>query len=761
MTKPETCRFLAAISMHPGRVCLALLVVFTIASSMGFAQGVVDPSTLTEKIVCGYQGWFRCPGDGSLPGTIWTHWGRNNSVGPGLYTVDMWPDVSEFDPDELFLAPNVLLTNGQPGYLFSSVNRKTVTRHFKWMMNAGIDGVFLQRFIVGADSSSKMANNDMVLENVRVGANTYGRVFAMEYDASGDSEENLYDHLVNDWQHLIDDLQMTSDPRYIHHEGKPVVVIWGLGFNSDTRDFSPELAHQIIDFFQDDPVYGGNYCIGGVPSGWRRLRNDSRRNSEWANVYRRWDALCPWTVGRYSSPNGAINHKNYYWDPDFSETQVLGIEYLPVVWPGFSWDNLKQYPPGYSLIPRLDGEFLWSQVHAVQDVGIDMTFVAMFDEVDEGTAIFKVSDDHPVTDHWVTYEGMPHDWYMRLTGAAGRMLRGEIPLTSTIPIDPDYNGDEVFYNLGEDEADRMTHPQPADGTTTTDTVAGVSCRRNVDPNTDFFMHFALDDGFAFQGSQHELCIAIDYYDTGGGSLNMQYDSDTGDDIPAQYKTGGSVNLNGTNKWSRHIFVVTDGYFGNRQNGGADFRINKLGGGTFYLDRVVVTSPGPKSPQIQLDTVSFNRVSFLNGSLPNDGFTLINVGVAPLQYTITDDASWLTVIPATGTSTIETDAVEIQYDLASLSAGDYTAIINVSDPSASNSPQHITVDLSIVILGDIDNDGDVDQEDSGKFQACLSGEGVHYIAGCEAADFDSDGDVDMIDSDALQSCMGGANLPPGC
>ena len=36
----------------------------------------------------------------------------------------------------------------------------------------------------------------------------------------------------------------------------------------------------------------------------------------------------------------------------------------------------------------------------------------------------------------MTYEGMPHDWYMRLTGAAGRMLRGEIPLTSTIPIDP-------------------------------------------------------------------------------------------------------------------------------------------------------------------------------------------------------------------------------------------------------------------------------------------------------------------------------------
>jgi hypothetical protein len=673
----------------------------------------------------------------------------------------MWPDVSDFDPDELFLAPDVLLTNGEPGYLFSSVNRKTVTRHFKWMRDAGIDGVFLQRFISGAGNANNMANKDMVLENVRVGANTYGRIFAMEYDTSGDSEATLYDHLVNDWQHLIDDLQMTSDPRYIHHEGKPVVVIWGLGFDSDKREFSPGLAHQIIDFLQDDPIYGGNYCIGGVPTGWRTLSRDSRTDPEWANVYRRWDALCPWTVGRYGDPNGVSQHKNDYWDPDVGETQSLGIEYLPVVWPGFSWDNLKQLPPGESLRPRLDGEFLWSQVHAVQEVGVDMTFVAMFDEVDEGTAIFKVSDDHPVTDNWVTYEGMPHDWYMRLTGAASRMLRGEILLTSTIPIDPDCGGDEVLFNLGEDEADRMTHPQPADGTTTTDTKSGVSCRRNVNTSQDLYMYFAVDDSFAFEGSQHQLCVAIDYYDTGGGSLRLQYDSDTGDDIPAKYKSGGSVNLSWSNEWSRHIFVVTDTYFGNRQNGGADFRINKQGGGNFYLDRVVVTSPVPKGPEIELDTVSFTRSSALNGTLPNDSFTLINVGVAPLQYTITDDASWLTVIPATGTSTGERDTIEIQYNLTSLSVGDYTATVEVTDLSASNSPQTITVDLSILVFGDIDDDGDVDQEDFGRLQGCQLGDTIPYMGGCEAADSDSDGDVDMIDSNTLQSCMGGPNLPPGC
>ena len=65
--------------------------------------------------------------------------------------------------------------------------------------------------------------------------------------------------------------------------------------------------------------------------------------------------------------------------------------YLPVIYPGFSWDNLQQQPPGTSQISRLGGDFLWRQFYDAANLGLDMAFVAMFDEVDEGTAIFKVS----------------------------------------------------------------------------------------------------------------------------------------------------------------------------------------------------------------------------------------------------------------------------------------------------------------------------------------------------------------------------------
>jgi hypothetical protein len=60
-------------------------------------------------------------------------------------------------------------------------------------------------------------------------------------------------------------------------------------------------------------------------------------------------------------------------------------------------------------------------------------FVGMFDEVDEGTAIFKVTNAPPAGRHFVTDDGLPSDYYPRLTGAATRMIRGETPLWERIP----------------------------------------------------------------------------------------------------------------------------------------------------------------------------------------------------------------------------------------------------------------------------------------------------------------------------------------
>jgi len=153
-------------------------------------------------------------------------------------------------------------------------------------------------------------------------------------------------------------------------------------------------------------------------------------------VFRRFDVYSPWNVGNVSLDGTNMWASTAYWSQDVAATSAAGMLYLPVIYPGFSWDNLQQLPPGTSLFPRHGGEFLWKQFYAAGNLGLDMAFVAMFDEVDEGTAIFKVSNTPPTQAYFVTYEGKPADWYLRLAAEGTKVLTGERPNTATIPISP-------------------------------------------------------------------------------------------------------------------------------------------------------------------------------------------------------------------------------------------------------------------------------------------------------------------------------------
>jgi hypothetical protein len=85
------------------------------------------------------------------------------------------------------------------------------------------------------------------------------------------------------------------------------------------------------------------------------------------------------------------------------------------------------------MIARRKGEFYWRQFTIFRELGIRTVFVGMFDEVDEGTAIYKIANVIPEGHYFVTNEGLPSDWYLKLTGAATKMIRGEAPLSERIP----------------------------------------------------------------------------------------------------------------------------------------------------------------------------------------------------------------------------------------------------------------------------------------------------------------------------------------
>lgn len=411
----------------------ALFLFSLVSCARLWADPIVDATTLNHKLLMGYQGWFACPGDGS-PVDSWVHWFRHNDPVATNATVDFWPDVSELDADELF-ATRMTLPDGSPAKVYSAFNEKTVQRHFQWMRENDLDGVFLQRFVSELSDPRFFALRNQVTANVRAGAEKYGRVFAIMYDISGESTNRLVSALTNDWNFLTHTLRVTSSDRYLHHQGKPVVAIWGFGF-SGRRD-TPEQALATIQFFKA----AGCTVMGGVPTHWRTLNSDAQTNAAWAEVFRTFDVISPWSVGRYGDDAGADDFTRQVTVPDLVAVKVAGRDYMPVIFPGFSWHNLT----GGKLnqIPRRGGEFYWRQAFNAVNAGCNMIYGAMFDEVDEGTAMFKLapsSEQTPAQGGFVPLDAdgakLPSDWYLRLANEAGKMLRNEIRSTNTIPITP-------------------------------------------------------------------------------------------------------------------------------------------------------------------------------------------------------------------------------------------------------------------------------------------------------------------------------------
>jgi hypothetical protein len=382
----------------------------------------VDTKTLLGKVMCGYQGWFGAPNDGS-PERGWRHWTKNGGpLEDGNAKVDLWPDVSELDESQRFLT-GFKTEGGSPAKVFSSFQRPTVLKHFQWMQDYGIDGVFVQRFANGLKNPTSLEHCNTVLANCRDGANIRGRTYAVMYDLSGLPAGHI-DDVIDDWRALRTEMAITEDPAYLNHRGKPVVAVWGIGFNDD-RDYTLAECRRLIEFFKNDPDAGGCTVMLGVPAHWRELKEDAVSDPALLEIIALADIVSPWTVGRYTTAAEAASYTENILKPDLAWCSKRGLDFLPVVFPGFSWHNMKGGPSGQ--IPRLRGRFLWSQFCAAKKANASMVYVAMFDEVDEGTAIFKCVNDVPIgqKSKFVTWEGLPSDFYLKMVGAGTKLIRGD------------------------------------------------------------------------------------------------------------------------------------------------------------------------------------------------------------------------------------------------------------------------------------------------------------------------------------------------
>ncbi len=428
------------------KISSLLFITFFFVTLISTAQNKHGKSTKYPSfkglVMAGYQGWFRAPGDGSDSG--WGHFGESGKFDADHNTIDFWPDVTEYEKtyETSFKNPD-----GTAAKVFSSVDKSTTELHFKWMKEYGVDGVFMQRFFnVARGYRNSDKPQDKILRNALEAAQKNGRAIGVMYDLSGlKAEGEDCSAVIEDWKMLVDELKVTSrgnDQTYIFHNGKPLVTIWGVGFPDRSYDIRKIGINRLIDFLKNDPIYGGCSVMLGVPTYFRDLDKDCIHDPYLHNLIESVDIVLPWMVQRFTPyVQKSIDHQRDHVIADIKWCKEHGVDYVPIAYPGFSWRNLSLGKPelskytAYGAIPRLGGRFFWDQLATMINAGAEMIYVAMFDEIDEGTAIMKVSDTPPNNDkvHFVDNDGMPSDHYLWLTGLAAKMLRKEIAFESEMP----------------------------------------------------------------------------------------------------------------------------------------------------------------------------------------------------------------------------------------------------------------------------------------------------------------------------------------
>ena len=448
--------------MIKNRLTLPFLLLANILSAQIKHATNEQFNTLDYKIMVGYQGWFSGKNDGS--GYDWKHYSKSDITvtpnvsrfEPGFSHISYWPDTRELENDELF--PTAFrLANGDVAYVYSAYKRKTVERHYRWMQEYGIDGTIVQRFVTGirAGNANQLKSrnfNDSVLLNCFSGAQKYNRTLTVMYDLSSTVSTDKA-VIMNDWKHLVNDLKVTAQTpnNYLYHNGKPLVCLWGIGFGDDKHQgLSLLQMDSLITFFKTDPVYGNCAVLIGVPFSWRLLKYDATTDPFLLEVIKHADFINPWAVGRFRTidfitqtniRNGIANTTyDKVVEGDLAWCTANGVGYLPSIWPGSYTYNMDFNTADFSsssttIRGRNQGDFLWQQAYNNIDNGVKSMYATMFDEMDEGTCLFKCTSDYPVNsyDKYLDYEGFGSDYYLWMVGELSRELRGETANVSIIP----------------------------------------------------------------------------------------------------------------------------------------------------------------------------------------------------------------------------------------------------------------------------------------------------------------------------------------
>lgn len=383
-------------------------------------HGSITYNSYRGLVMAGYQGWHNAEGDGA--GRGWHHYEKNGVFKPGFTNDDLWPDVSEY---EKTYPTSYKFDDGTTAYLYSAYDSSTVATHFRWMKESGLDGVFMQRFISEIRNPSGLKHFDKVLSSAMAAANYYSRAISIMYDLSGmeKGQENI---LLADIKKVAREYNLfdhANNPSYLYHNGKPLVAVWGVGFN-DHRAYGLTEAEKIVSELKKM----GFSVLLGVPTNWRKMELDTEKNPRFHDLIRKCDVVMPWFVGRYNEENFSKFHTLIKKDMAWAKKNC--VDYAPLCYAGFSWHNMHYPHTGTFYVARNRGAFFKKQIDFNIENGAQMLYIAMFDEIDEGTAIYKIARKVPTpvpgSEFVPLEEGLPSDFYLKMAGDASARLKAKL-----------------------------------------------------------------------------------------------------------------------------------------------------------------------------------------------------------------------------------------------------------------------------------------------------------------------------------------------
>ena len=194
------------------------------------------------------------------------------------------------------------------------------------------------------------------------------------------------------------------------------------------------------------------------------------------------------------------------------------------------------------------------------------------------------------------------------------------------------------------------------------------------------LSFAATAGGANPASQ-----VLSISNTGGGTLSWSANDSAAwlTLSPASGTGNGTVTLTATTG------TLTAGSYSGTVTMSATGAVPR----TVPVSFTVAAAPVPPAIGASPTTFSFTATQGAANPAPKT-LNVTNPGTGTLTWSVTDNASWLTLTPASGTTTTGISQVTLSVNTAGLLAGPFTSAITVTATTATNSPQSIPVTLTL-------------------------------------------------------------------